>query len=152
MKNLLVLIFLVLTFTLSSQTRLDSLVLKEVNDYRISLKLNPLTFTKDCFLISEKQTSKLVETKNMLYHSDDFIRGEVVNRVPSKIDVNEKDPEVILAKEIVKSWKLSSEHNRILTSPKYKFAGSSSVITNKTKGFSGKMVFSYEVFSTMNLK
>ena len=159
MKNLLVLIFLVFTFSLFSQTRLDSLVLKEINDYRVSLKLNPLTFSKDCFQISETHTKKLIQTKNSIYHSDNFIGAEVVTRVSSRLDFNEKDIEVIIPKEIVNSWKKSPEHNRIITSPKYKFGGSSAIISSKKpKGFvldenkKGKMISVYVVFSTTNLK
>ena len=136
MKNLLVLIFLAFTFGLFSQTRLDSLVLKEINDYRVSLKLNPVTFSKDCYTISKDHTTKLVETKDSLYHSKNFIAAEVVTRVSSRVDVNEKDIEVMLAKDIVNSWKKSPEHNRIITSPKYKFGGSSAIISSKKpKGF-----------------
>ena len=158
MKNLLVLIFLAFTFGLFSQTRLDSLVLKEINDYRVSLKLNPVTFSKDCYTISKDHTTKLVETKDSLYHSKN-IAAEVVTRVSTRVDVNEKDIEVIIAKEIVNSWKKSPEHNRIITSKKYKFGGSSAIISSKKpKGFvldenkKGKMISIYVVFSTTNLK
>lgn len=159
MKNLLVLIFLAFTFGLFSQTRLDSLVLKEINDYRVSLKLNPVTFSKDCYTISKDHTTKLVETKDSLYHSKNFIAAEVVTRVSTRVDVNEKDIEVIIAKEIVNSWKKSPEHNKIITSKKYKFGGSSAIISSKkAKGFvldenkKGKMISTYVVFSTTNLK
>ena len=158
MKNLLVLIFLAFTFGLFSQTRLDSLVLKEINDYRVSLKLNPVTFSKDCYTISKDHTTKLVETKDSLYHSKN-IAAEVVTRVSTRVDVNEKDIEVIIAKEIVNSWKKSPEHNKIITSKKYKFGGSSAIISSKKpKGFvldenkKGKMISIYVVFSTTNLK
>ena len=70
-------ILLMLTQVVYSQTRLDSLVLKEVNSYRTSLNLQPVSFAKDCFDISETHSKKLVETKDSLYHSDNFIRAEV---------------------------------------------------------------------------
>ena len=152
MKNLLVSIFLVFTSSLFSQTRLDTLVLKEVNDYRVSLKLSQVTFSKDCFQISETHTKKLIQTKDSIYHSDNFIGAEVVNYVTVKVDAKEKDPDVILAKEIVNSWKSSKKHNEILISTKYKFAGSSSMISKTITGFNGKMIKTYLVFSTLNFK
>lgn len=152
MKNLIVLIFLTFTFSLFSQTRLDTLVLKEVNDYRDSLKLSPVTFSKDCFQISEKHTKKLIQTKDSIYHSDNFIGAEVVNYVTVKVDIKEKYPDVILAKEIVNSWKSSKKHNEILISNKYKYAGSSSMISRTFTGFNGKMIKTYLVFSTLNFK
>ena len=51
------------------------------------------------------------------------------------------------------------KHNKIITSKKYKFGGSSAIISSKkAKGFvldenkKGKMVSTYVVFSTTNLK
>jgi len=161
MKNLLIAIFLIFTSSLFSQTRLDSLVLKEINDYRVSLKLSPLTFSKDCYIISEAHSTKLVETKDSLYHSGNLIRAEVTLILHDfRISVDEKDPDVLLAKEILNIWKKSEKHNRIITSIKYNFAGvSTKMVYDKkiVKVWSKdeqkfKSVYLYKLFSTMNLK
>ena len=145
-------ILLLLTQVVYSQTRLDSLVLKELNSYRTSLNLQPVSFAKDCFNVSEKNTDSMLIVKNTIFHSENFIRAEVVNKVVVKIDINEKDVDSILSIEIIKSWKSSEKHNKILISPKYKFVGYSSKILRETKGFNGKMIKMYEVLSTMNFK
>lgn len=161
MKNLLVLIFLVFTSGLFSQTRLDSLVLVELNVYRASLKLDPVSFSKDCFVISENHSTELVKTKNVLRHSDNFIGAEVVQvNYNFTIPIEDKDPELVLSKEIIRVWKNSTEHNQIMTSSKYKFAGvSTKMIAEVRKGSKFdksinkfKTVYIYSYFSTMNFK
>jgi len=159
MKNLTSILFVLISLISYAQTRLDSLVLKELNLYRVSLKLKEVTFSEKCYKISEAQSSKLISTKDSLYHSDNFIGGEIVqsNDVLIKDDL---DPELILAKEIIKKWKLSKKHNEIMINPKYKFVGvSSKIIGDKKivnifdptiKKFKG--VYSYSLFSTMNFK
>ena len=153
--------FLIFTSSLFSQTRLDSLVLSEINDYRASLKLILVTFSKDCYIISEAHSKKLVETKDSLYHSDNFIGAEVTLILQDfRISVDEKEPDVILAKEIVNSWKKSPKHNTIIKSLKYKFAGvSTKMVYDKklAKVWSKdeqkfKSVYLYKLFSTMNFK
>ncbi len=160
MKKILY-ILLLLTQIVYSQTRIDSLVLVELNVYRKSLNLNPVTFSKDCYIISEDHSKKLVETKDSLYHSDNFIRAEVVQVISNyRMPNDEKDPDLILAKEIIKKWKNSKEHNRIITSPKYSFAGVSTKMIGDVKTASVfdptikrfKTVYLYSLFSTMNFK
>ena len=161
MKTKLFLIFLFTVSSLFSQTRLDSLVLVELNAYRSSLKLEPVSFSKDCFVISENHSTELVKTKNVLKHSDNFIGAEVVQvNYNFTIPIDDKDPELVLAKEIIKGWKNSTEHNRIMTSSKYKFAGVSTKMVSEVRKGSKfdksikkfKTVYIYSYFSTMNFK
>ena len=158
MKNLTSILFVLISLISVAQSRLDSLVLKELNLYRVSLNLKEVTFSEQCYKISEAHSSKLVLTKDSLYHSDNFVGGEVVqtNEVLIKDSL---DPELVLAKEIIKKWKLSKEHNAIMINSKYKFAGVSSKMISKKevnvfdptiKRF--KSVYSYSLFSTMNFK
>ena len=161
MRNLTSILFILISLISSAQTRLDSLVLNELNDYRISLNLKEVTFSEQCYKISEDHSKKLVETKDSLYHSDNFIAAEVVQMVNclliSKDDV---DPELTLAKHIIKKWKLSKKHNEIMISPKYKFAGVSSKMVGDKKIVNifdttiqkFKNSYSYTLFSTMNFK
>lgn len=161
MKNLTSILFVLISLISYAQNRLDSLVLKELNLYRLSLNLKEVTFSEQCYKISEAHSSKLVSTKNLLYHSDNFVGGEVVEVINGLlISKDDLDPELTLAKEIIKKWKLSKEHNAIMINPKYKFAGvSSKMISDKKivnvfdptiKRF--KAVYSYSLFSTMNFK
>lgn len=160
MKNLTSILFVLISLISSAQTRLDSLVLKELNLYRVSLKLKEVTFSEQCYEISEAHSIKLFLTKDSLYHSDNFVGGEVVQSNEVSISKDDLDPELILAMEIIKKWKLSKKHNEIMINPKYKFVGvSSKIIGDKKivnifdptiKKFKG--VYSYSLFSTMNFK
>lgn len=161
MKTILVILYSVISIITYSQTRLDSLVLVELNNYRKSLNLKEVSFSEECYKISEAHSEKLVSSKDSLYHSDNFIAAEVVHVVYNyRIPKDEKDPDVILAKEILTSWKNSKEHNRIITSPKYKFAGASTKIVGDVKTVSifdptikrFKPVYLYSLFSTLNFK
>lgn len=161
MKKLTSILFVLISLITSAQTRLDSLVLNELNLYRVSLKLKEVKFSEQCYKISETHSKKLVETKDSLYHSDNFVGGEVVEVINGfLISKDDVDPELNLAKEIIKNWKLSKKHNAIMINSKYKFAGvSSKMIGDKKivnifdptiKKFKG--VYSYSLFSTMNFK
>lgn len=160
MKNLISILFVLFSLISYSQTRLDSLVLNELNLYRVSLKLKEVTFSEQCYKISEDHSKKLVSTKDSIYHSDNFVGGEVVEVINGfLISKDNVDPELILAKEIIKKWKLSKEHNLIMINPKYKFAGVSSKIVSEkeVKIFDRsinkfKNTYSYSLFSTMNFK
>lgn len=160
MKNLTSILFVLISLISSAQTRLDSLVLKELNLYRLSLKLKEVTFSEQCYKISEAHSSKLLSTKDSLYHSDNFVGGEVVQFNEVLISKDDKDTDLKLAKEIIKKWKLSPEHKRIITSKKYKFAGVSSQMVGDVKSVDifdptikrFKGVYSYSLFSTMNFK
>jgi uncharacterized protein YkwD len=160
MKNFTSILFVLFTLITSAQSRLDSLVLKELNLYRVSLNLKEVTFSEQCYKISETHSKKLVSTKDSLYHSNNFVAAEVVQMVNNFLISNDDlDPELTLAKEIIKKWKLSEKHNKIMISSKYKFAGVSSQMVSKieVKIFDRsinkfKNAYSYTLFSTMNFK
>ena len=161
-------ILLMLTQVVYSQSRLDSLILEEVNSYRTSLNLQPVTFSNDCFEVSETHTKKLVDLKDSIfrfgakpYHSGRTTGGEVIAPIVNyRISIDEKDPDSILAKAILNKWKESKEHNRIITSEKYKFTGVSTKMVEDKKIIKVwnkdeqkfKSIYTYTLFSTMNFK
>jgi len=132
MKTLTSILFVLVSLISYSQTRLDSLVLVELNIYRKHLNLKEVTFSEECYKISETHSKKLVETKDSLYHSTNFVAAEVVQIVNFFL-ISKDDPDLKLAKEIISNWKSSPEHNRIITSRKYKFAGVSSQMVGDLK-------------------
>ena len=159
MKNLTSILFVLISLISSAQTRLDSLVLKELNLYRLSLNLKEVTFSEQCYKISEAHSNELVSNKDSLYHSDNFVGGEVVQFNDVLISKDDLDPELILAKEIIKKWKLSKKHNEIMINPNFKFVGvSSKIFSKKEEGVFDltikkfKKFYSYSLFSTMNFK
>lgn len=160
MKNLTSILFVLISLISVAQSRLDSLVLKELNLYRVSLKLKEVTFSEQCYKISEAHSSKLISTKDSLYHSDNFVGCEVVQSNEVSISKDDLDPELILAKEIIKKFKLSKEHNEKMINPNFKFVGiSSKMVSIKKEGNKLdrsinklKIFYSYSLFSTMNFK
>jgi uncharacterized protein YkwD len=159
MKNLTSILFVLISLISSAQNRLDSLVLKELNLYRLSLKLKEVTFSEQCYKISETHSKKLVETKDSLYHSDNFVAAEVVQFNEVLISKDDLDPELILAKKIIEKFKLSKEHNEKMINPNFKSVGvSSKIFSKKEEGVFDltikkfKKFYSYSLFSTMNFK
>ena len=59
MKKIISILFLFLTTTLFAQSKLDSLVLVKVNEYRTSLGLNKVQFDTISFLAADNQASYL---------------------------------------------------------------------------------------------
>jgi uncharacterized protein YkwD len=163
MKNLITIIALFITSFVSAQTKLDSLVLVKVNEYRTSLGLNKVQFDTVSFLAADNQASYLFKNDNVVGHDQDNIgfetpgkryayfggnknasTAEVCNSVNTNLKVDSDDN---LAKLIVDAWKNSFEHNKILVDAKYKFAGVSTKVTTSNTGI--KNWTHYDIKSTM---
>lgn len=153
MKTIIILITLFISQFSFSQTKLDSLVMNEVNKIRDSIGVTNLTFSKDLFLKSDKNTKVIKQTGKVGHHStetNNFPSGEICNFVPTKVS---KDCDSLknIAKSIVSSWKSSPEHWKILTDPRWKFIGGSSLVVSQNY-FCGKNMRYYDTYSSINFK
>jgi uncharacterized protein YkwD len=163
MKNLITVIALFITSFVSAQTKLDSLVLVKVNEYRVSKGLNKVQFDTVSYKAAENQASYLYKYDSVVGHDQNNIgletpgkryiyfggnknasTAEVCNDVNTNLKVDSDDN---LAKLIVDAWKNSFEHNKILIDAKYKFAGVSAKVTTSNTGI--KNWTHYDIKSTM---
>ena len=167
MKKIINILFLFLSVSVFAQTKLDSLVLVKVNEYRISKGLNKVQFDTVCYLAADNQASYLSKGDLNVGHSQkevdlDSINkryiyfggnknacvAEVCNIVP---DINLKDDDTMkltkLATAIVEAWKKSPDHNKILITAKYKFTGASTKVKTSSPGV--KNWTHYDIKSTM---
>lgn len=163
MKNLIIVITLFITSFVSAQTKLDSLVLVKVNEYRASKGLNKVEFDIVSYKSAENQASYLFKNDSVIGHDQNNIgfetpgkryiyfggnknasTAEVCNTVNTNLKV---DSDNNLAKLIVDAWKNSFEHNKILVDDKYKFAGVSTKVTTSNTGI--KNWTHYDIKSTM---
>jgi uncharacterized protein YkwD len=127
-------------------------VIDEINRVRDSIGVSTLVFSKDIFLISEKNA---INNKNnsRLSHSNDIVTapsGEICNFVPVRV-TKDSDSLKNIAKSIVNGWRTSPEHWKILTDSRCKFIGGSSLITS-VSGFCGKNKQYFDTYSTINFK
>jgi len=166
MKKLITILFLFTSVTLFAQTKLDSLVLVKVNDYRTSKGLDKVEFDNICYKSAENQASYLFKNDSIVGHDQNNIGlettgkrymyfggnerasiAEVCNSVNTNLKVNNDMYLDNLAKLIVDAWKNSFEHNKILIDNKYKFAGASTKVTTSMTGV--KNWTHYDIKSTM---
>ena len=166
MKNLITIIALFITTFVSAQSKLDSLVLVKVNEYRNSLGLNKVEFDTVCYLAADNQASYLFKNDSIVGHSQKntgfetpnkryiYFGGnerssiaEVCNAVNTNLKVNNDMYLDNLAKLIVDTWKNSFEHNKVLIDAKYKFAGVSTKVTTSSTGVNNWT--HYDIKSTM---
>lgn len=167
MKKIISILFLFLSVGVFAQSKLDSLVLVKVNEYRTSLGLSKVQFDSVSFLAADNQASYLSKSDLNVGHSQKNIGfetegkryiyfggnehasiAEVCNGVPN---LNIKDSDTMrldkIATAIVEAWKKSPDHNKILITAKYKFAGVSTKVKTSSTGV--KNWTHYEIKSTM---
>jgi len=143
-------ILLMLSSSIFAQSKLDSLILNEVNLYRDSIGLNKLEYDKECFNISYIHSNRLILEKDKVYHSDNFIKAEVVNRMENNYKKNDLYVEIKIAKQVVSCWKNSKDHNDILLNNDLKSFGGSTII--KKSGTGTNRWVHYIIVSTLNFK
>jgi uncharacterized protein YkwD len=163
MKKIISILFLFLSVSVFAQTKLDSLVLVKVNEYRVYKGLNKVQFDIVSYKSAENQASYLFKNDSIVGHDQNNIgfetpgkryiyfggnvnasTAEVCNTVNTNLKVDNDDN---LAKLIVDAWKNSFEHNKILIDAKYKFAGVSTKVTTSSTGV--KNWTHYDIRSTM---
>lgn len=170
MRNIITKIFIILSVSLFSQTKLDTLVFNNINKYRDSLCLPNLTWDTISFKAAKHHSNYTLQkntfNKNhlirVLGHSEDVLKspsdrydyyggknwtyvGEnlaIVNPV-YKNDDNLKLQKI--ADLLLKEWIKSPNHNKILLS-KGNFGGVCCLVRTYESGFVDRKL--YEVFST----
>jgi len=166
MKKIISILFLFLSVSVFAQSKLDSLVLVKVNEYRTSLGLNKVQFDTVSFLAADNQASYLYKNDSVVGHDQNNIgfetpgkryiyfggnknasTAEVCNSVSMNFKVNDTDYLDKLATLIVDVWKKSLDHNKVLITDKYKFTGVSTKV--KTRSVGVKNWKNYEVKATM---
>lgn len=135
-KILFTLILSIVSINLYSQTELDYLVLKKINEYRVSLNLKNLVFCEKSFLAAKHHTEYMVNEREvghkennttpnpydrlMKYYPNVSWKevGENCTGTPFHgQNINE------LAEDIVNNWKTSPIHNEIMTDPDFIYCG-----------------------------
>jgi uncharacterized protein YkwD len=172
MKKFISILFLFLSVSVFAQSKLDSLVLAKVNEYRTSLGLNKIQFDTVCYKASKCQATYLANIyidsgmkKYTMGHSNvkglethdkrldkfgkyKFLKtAEICNFEFINFNVNDTLGYDKLATKILELWKSSPAHNEAIIDPTYKFAANYSYEIVKKSGF--KNINHYEVFSTM---
>lgn len=166
MKKIISILFLFLSVSVFAQTKLDSLVLVKVNEYRVSKGLNKVEFDTVSYKAAENQASYLYKHDSVVGHEQNNIgfetpgkryiyfggnknasTAEVCNNVNTNLKVDNYIYLDNLAKLIVDAWKNSFEHNKILVDPKYKFAGVSTKVKTSSTGVNNWT--HYDIKSTM---
>jgi uncharacterized protein YkwD len=165
MKKIITISFLLIQLVVSSQTKIDTLVFNKVNEYRITMCLNPLKWDNTSFKASNIHTKYLVRTGKVGHTEDTLVnpqdrlkffdkKGKWVticevalstkprNIKDTDIDIIEK-----LATDIVNGWKSSKLHNDILLHKNCSLTGVSCFIIKRPFGIKG--VNNYRVVSTM---
>jgi hypothetical protein len=165
MKKIISILFLFLSVGVFAQSKLDSLVLVKVNEYRTSKGLNKVQFDTVCYKAAKCQATYLAK-KQIVGHNQDikefetltkrlkafnknnFLKaGEVCNFVPMNLNSKDTLGYDKLANKIVEAWKNSPLHNKVLIDNELKYAANYSYEIVKESGF--KNVNHLEVFSTM---
>jgi uncharacterized protein YkwD len=166
MKNILIAIFTIISLFSFSQTTLDQKVFDKVNEYRLSIGLNVLVWDTTCYKSSDIQSTYLKSKVNLASHSNPLYPnvsdrygasggsgyltiGEVVALYNNNYKVSDSLAEEKLATNIVNGWKCSPDHNKIITSPKFKFAGTSTQLIKSSPGI--KTWYHFDVYSVMVL-
>lgn len=166
MKKIISILLLFVTFSAFAQTKLDSLVLVKVNEYRVSLGLTKVSFDTAAFKAADNQATFLFNSDSVVGHNQNKVgfetpakryayfggnknasTAEVCNSVNKNIKVDNKNYLNDLATLIVDVWKASPAHNRILIDGKYKFAGVSTKVKTTSVGVKGWT--HYDVKATM---
>lgn len=176
MKSLFSILFLLIGFLTYSQSSLDSQVMIKLNYYRDSLNVGKIQFNQTCHRTAEIQSTYLKETNEkrneksfIVGHSnqtsgfektsDRYEKsggkkykhlGENVAFFSFNVKITDTtDSYSKLTDQIIRAWKKSPEHNRIMISSSFNY-GACSIKLQKSK-YSSKKWTSYYVYATLVL-
>lgn len=169
MKKVLILLFI--SFSCLAQTKLDTLVFNKINEYRVSKGLNKLLWDTIAFKASKchsdyleglaaKTNYKTITTGHSestkgLEHSWNRYAyfggvfksvGEIVLTNSLNFKDNDASKLTKLVDILVKQWKDSPEHNKIMITSNYNFGGVSCKVVTKSVGLKG--FTNYQIWST----
>ena len=160
----LIILFSLITFTVKAQTKLDSLILEEINNYRLSLGLNKVEWDQNCYLSSNNQAEYLFKKNTQVWpnlyitHNGDVLPtpndrykfyskskdhryvGEIICIFSINFDKDNIDYKKV-AKKAFEEWKSSPDHHECMKMPNHNYAGSACLWLEKHTGF--KNVYSY---------
>ena len=165
MKKIISILFLFLSVSVFAQSKLDSLVLVKVNEYRVSLGLNKVQFDTVCYKAAKCQSTYLANIyiasgmkKYTMGHVQDvkgfetsvkrlnafgkykFLKiAEICNFEFINFNVNDTLGYDKLANKILDLWKSSPIHNAAIIDPTYKFAANYSYEIVKNPGYKEKI-------------
>ena len=164
-KLILITLLLVTTLISTAQTNLDMLILKEINKYRNENQLKEMVFSSDVFYVASKHTYYQKETSYMGHRENvDIPNYEEKTKVSERFDLytnllwwgvgenclvmkvrNETDYELSI--EIVKRWKASDSHNKLMLSDEYVYGGISSLYGKSWGDYIGNYLYvTYNVY------
>ena len=163
MKKIITISFLLIQLVVSAQTKIDTLVFNKVNEYRVSMNLNPLKWDTTCFKASNihtkyiKRTNKLSHTEDTLVNPQDRLKffdnkgkWTMINEVCVFTQTRNIKGEVDydrLATDVVEGWKSSKLHNEALLDKNCSFSGVGCFVIKRSSGIKG--ITNYQVISTM---
>ena len=141
MKNLIIL--LLLSFSCSSQTKLDTLLLNKVNEYRLSKCLSKLEWDTNLCKVASNQSDYMSNSGHLFHEqvlsdtiyykvnpdfADKFLKyGFHDCHVGENLGVSFSSDIDTVVDEILNAWINSPEHNKVLLDNGVKFVG----ISNK---------------------
>ena len=138
--------FLLMSIVTFSQTKLDSLVLDEINSYRNSKGLCDLKYSPINFKASNHHSKYLVRTGRIGHTEDTLVttsdrvkfyggKSTHIGENVSILSLNIKDDDYLnkASNDIVNSWIKSPDHKKILLS-NFKFSGVSCIVTKISAG------------------
>jgi uncharacterized protein YkwD len=154
MKAIIYIAFFLISASAFAQTALDSIILKKANEYRDSLCLPRLEFSKACFAAAESQAtfqmkdlSKLTHDQNGSDIGDRYKKASgssrtgYVGEIIAACNKNFRDSDSLtnekIAEALIAQWKSSKGHNAILTNSRVKYAGASALIVVSKMGIKG---------------
>ena len=143
MKKLITLLLVLVSLSCSSQTELDKLVFKKVNEYRTSKGLSELIWCDKAYNAS-KQHSIYLKKEEELSHNEKSDTPTPLSRLKKQnitniISYGENCAQIMTATDeeyysndilstlIVDSWKKSPPHNKIMLTPNFNYSGISCV-------------------------
>lgn len=141
--TILLILFHLVSF---SQTRLDSLILVKINEYRVSKGITSVVFSDVNCSAAIHHTNYMV-SESLLTHTEDtletvkdrlFFYGGIQSKYGENITFVSKnlkstdDVDYKISTLIVDSWKKSPQHNKILLSKTFKFAGVGTIIETRS--------------------
>lgn len=152
MKNIILVLFILISSHNISQTKLDTMVFNKLNIYRDSLKINNIEFSNHNYIISNKHAINY--SKNgTITKSNDIQTFEIGSYLLIILSVDCKNVDEIISNFIITEWINSTDHNKIIKNNNYKIVGISSIVKmNKKVLYKNKICFLYEIYSIMNFK
>jgi len=133
-------LFVLLSTPVFSQTELDMLVLKKINEHRVSNGLNKLQFLSVGFDAAEHHSNYLAEIKDVRHDEDNYETSSPTKRLgyygsgytglvgENCTEISDRNKSIeYQATKIFNDWLNSSGHNKIMLTKNFKYGAVSCV-------------------------